>query len=414
MIKKIKTDAYTLNMMHTEKFKSTRVHISFAGPFVEEEVTERALLPYIIKAGSKNHPTRKDVTTYLENMYSAYFIPSVEKIGDTHIVYFDLSIIDDLYTLDNEPLLQQGLEFLHDMIVHPLLLEKSFVEEKRLIEEYFTSIYSNKGSYNMKLLRESMFANEHYKTGTLGSESFLPSITLDDVVREYNKMIDTNQITITVVGNIDFDEVQKVIDSTFTFKKRTIELAYNDYQSKELKEVTKLVEIQKVSQAKLALGYRLPIYYGDELYHPAIICSTLLGEGAESLLHLKVREELGLCYFIGSSYGSHKGIAYISAGIDASKEDLVIQEINNMIQRIIDQDYDEAFLDIAIKQNCAAVLGSLDSNSNIATRLERMSFYNQEFDIEAKLNAYKSVTKDQISEVAKMYQLDTISVLKGE
>ena len=160
MNKTIKTPSYTLNMMKTDKFKSTRIHISFGAEFNEKTVTTRALIPYLMKAITQKYPSRSDLILYLESLYSAYFTGSVERIGTSHLVFFDLSIINNHYTLDQENLLEETFAFLHEVLYNPLFNEATFLEEKRLLIEYFESIYSNKFSYAVKLLNDTMFENE--------------------------------------------------------------------------------------------------------------------------------------------------------------------------------------------------------------------------------------------------------------
>ena len=414
MTKKIITPSYTLNMMKTDKFKSTRIHISFGAAFNEQTVTTRAMIPYMMKAVTKKYPNRSDLILYLESLYSAYFTGSVERIGTTHLVFFDMSIIDDYYTLNQENLLEQSFELIHEVLFNPYLNETTFQEEKRLLEEYFESIYSNKFSYAVKLLNETMFENESFKITSLGSEKYVNDITLEDIFNEYNNMINNDNITITVVGDFEYEKVEAYVSQYLPFTPRKTKLEYMDYETKDITEVTNREVVQEITQAKLSFGYRFPVYYDTELYNAALVFNTLFGGSSEAMLHMKIREEMGLCYYIGSNYSSHKGVLFVHAGIDPSKKDIVLKETNNIIDKIINMNYDSSLLEIAKKTNITGIIESKDSNASLAIRIERMSFYDKELDFEQKIQGIKNVTKEQVSEVAKLLTLDTTLLLRGK
>lgn len=413
MTKRIQYPSYSLNMMKTDKFKSTRIHISFGAQFDQDTVTTRALIPYLMKSVTQKFPKRADMIHHLESMYSAYFTGSVERIGTTHLVFFDMSIIDDHYTLEQENLLEKSFELIQEVLFSPLFTEETLFEEKRLLEEYFESIYSNKFSYAVKLLNETMFEHESFHISTLGQLEDVEHITLDDVITQYQQMIHQDNITITVVGDIEYDQVQSLVDKHLPFTSRTTSLSYLDLETKEVVEVTHKEVVQDIAQAKLSFGYRLPIYYGSDLYYAALVFNTLLGGSSESMLHMKIREELGLCYYIGSNYSSHKGVLFVHAGIDPLQQDTVLKETKTILETIIQMEYDSSSLDMAKKSNITGIIESKDSNSSLAIRMERMSFYNKDVNFEENIRRIQQVTKEQVRDVAKQLILDTTLLLRG-
>jgi predicted Zn-dependent peptidase len=414
MIQTLKTESYTLNMYQTDQFKTTRIRVSFASPKDLATITHRGLLPYVMKSGSMTYPDKRAITKHLEDLYQAYFTASVESIGETHLVYFDVSVIDDFYTIDNQSLLEKALSFLHDVIYNPSFLESQFEEEKRLMSEYFDGIYNNKMAYAQQELRNSMLENEDYRIPPLGEKELLDTIVLDEIKQVHKRMLDQDSVSITVVGNIDFTQVKDMVEDHFNVSPRSNFLSFIDSTSKQVEEVKELTVIQDVRQAKYIEGYRLPIRYGSPLYHAALVLDTLLGGSAESILHLRVREELNLCYFIGSSYDSKKGLWFVKVGMDAEKKDTVKEEINKAISSVINQNYDSELFDIAKAINVSRIISSKDSNASLAVRLERMTMYGESMDFPGKIKAIQDVTKDQVSQVAKELILDTTCILRGD
>ena len=136
-----------VNIIKTTKFKTTRIQVVFVSKLDEKTLTARALMPYIIKSVSKKYPSRDVLSSYLEEMYSASFNVGVNKITDAHIITFDMNFIDNYYTFGNEDLFNKAIEFIKELLFSPLFDKDIFIEEKRLMEEYFEGIYSNKTKY---------------------------------------------------------------------------------------------------------------------------------------------------------------------------------------------------------------------------------------------------------------------------
>ncbi len=112
----IRNSNYNLNLITTKKFKTTRIHFNFANNLDKSTVTKRSILPYLMRAVSKEFNSREKMSKYLENLYAANFNVGVSRIGKTHFISFELSIINDSYTFNNELLFEKSLEFLKNVL----------------------------------------------------------------------------------------------------------------------------------------------------------------------------------------------------------------------------------------------------------------------------------------------------------
>ncbi|MCK5388303.1 MAG: insulinase family protein [Candidatus Izimaplasma sp.] len=412
--KTIYGNRYTLNMVKTEKFKTNRLQISFGNDLSELTISKRSLVPYLLKAISKKYNSREIMSAYLENMYAAHFNVGVSKIAKTHFINFDLSFINDQYTLNNELLFDKALEFLKEVLFNPLFKESIFSEEYRLMKEYFNGIYANKLKYAVREMNNVMFKDETYRLNALGEESLLNDVDLDSCLKTYENMIDNDTIIINVLGDIDFDIVEKSISEHFSFKERTYIPVLIDKSTKDFTKVTEIINKIDVNQAKLVIGYRIDAYYHTENYLGAIMFNTLFGGTGESLLFKEIRDNLGLVYFISSSYDPYKGVLFIVSGINKTDYSVVLETINNIIQKIIDQDYSDEFLNITKTMQINGYIESLDSNIGLAARVSRDSLFHDKFDIDEVISRINSVTKDDITRAAKSLRKDTIYLLRDD
>ncbi len=407
-------ERYTLNMVKTNKFKTNRIQLSFGSDLNEETVSFRGLLPYLLKSVSKKYDTREALSAYLENLYAAGFSAGVSKVATTHFISFNLSFINDQYTLNNELLFDKALSFLNEVIFNPYFNEKIFEEEKRLLKEHFEGVYNNKLKYAVSETYKTMFENEIYRINALGIEEKLENIALSDCINAYEEMINNDHITINVVGDIDFDDVANKIKHEFSFKKRKLSLNLIDKSTKEFNKETEVVKKIDVKQAKLVIGYRLNTYYKSSEYYAAVVFNTLFGGSAESLLFKKIREELGLVYFINSSYDPYKGVLFIVSGINKEDYNKVLITIDNILGKIINQEYSNDDLEISKKIQVNGLIESLDSNIGILSRISRDSLFNNPFNPEEVIKNLNLVTKEEISSVAKTLRKDTIFLLRDD
>lgn len=410
----IKQDNYNINILTTKKFKSTRIHVSFGNDLTEESVTKRALIPYLLRAMTKKYNSRNKISTHLDNLYAAQFSVGTSKIGLSHFVNFDISIINDKYTIDKESLFIEAVDFLKEVILNPLFSQEIFVQEKRLLEEYFLSIYANKMRYAIKELQTIMFEDEAYKISPLGIEEQVNELSLQDAIDAYNHMIDFDKITISVVGDVNKDNVVDIINTSLKLPDRNKKIVMFELNPKTQIDSKNETIIQDVVQAKLAMGYRFDVRYLDKDYYPAIVFNSLLGGSSDSLLHTTIREQQGLVYFISSSYDFYKGVLFVFSGINASEYENTMIEVDNIIKSVQNGEFDPAFLEMSKKTIINNIIESRDSNYNLAVRLERKDLFNKDVPLEESIANINKVTLQDIMNVAKKVLFDTSVLLRGE
>ncbi len=412
--KTIRNNAYILNMIKTEKFKTIRIQLSFGNELSFDSVSKRSLIPYLLKAVSKKYDTRESMSAYLENMYAARFNVGVSKIAKSHFINFDFSFINDQYTFGKESLYKISLEFLKEILNNPFFNEETFEEEKRLMREYFSGIYTNKLKYAFKEMQNNMFKDEIYRISPLGDSKSLEKVTLDECINEYNNMLKNDLITMNVVGDIEFDEIEKGIKNICVFTPREIDLVLIDKDKVENHKLNEIVEKISVKQAKLVMGYRLDVLYRDKNYYDAIIFNTLFGGSSEGLLFKEIRENMGLVYFISSSYDPYKGVLFVTSGINSSDYNKVIDTIDSIVNKIINQEYSLDLIETAKIIQINGLIESLDSNLGLASRINRDSLFKEEYNPKKLIENLNLVTKDGISEVAKKLKKDTFFLLRDD
>jgi len=413
-IKHIKQDNFNINILKTNKFKTTKVEITFANDLKKEHSTRRAILPYLLRSITKKYPTRSDLQVHLEDMYSAGFSAGIRKVGLSHLISFDLSIIDNKYTFNNEDLFTEGMNFLREVILNPKFSNEIFLEEKRLLVEYFQGIYANKMRYSLKQTFATMYEGEDFSIDAFGSEDDLEDLTLEDCVFAYNDMITNDVINISIVGDVDELDVKNILNKLFNFSPRTKDLTLIDKTPKPIRESQELFESQNVNQAKMVIAHQFPVFYTTDEYYKAIVLNSLVGSGPESLLFKRIREELSLVYFIGSVYDQNKGSFIVYGGINQNDYNNVLKEVENILLDVKNMTYDDKFLVIAKKGIVSGLFQSLDSGGSLIGRLNSLSLYNKEFDLDVLVAKINKVTKEELSDLVGLIKKDVTFLLRND
>ena len=96
--KKIKIkNGIILHEINTDKFKINSIAIFLTTPLNRENVTKNALIPAILKRGSKTLTTQEEISKKLEEMYGASFNCGLDKNGDNQVLKFYMETLNDSF-----------------------------------------------------------------------------------------------------------------------------------------------------------------------------------------------------------------------------------------------------------------------------------------------------------------------------
>src|SRR5699024_7115090 len=82
-----------------KKFKTISFVAKFKAPLTRETITKRALLPYILRQGTKNYPTEQDLQLKLDELYGAVLSIDAAKKGNNHILSIRLDFSKKRYVM---------------------------------------------------------------------------------------------------------------------------------------------------------------------------------------------------------------------------------------------------------------------------------------------------------------------------
>ena len=77
-----------LHTIKTEKFKTNLIAIMLTTKLDRENVTKNALIPAVLRRGTKNLITQEEINKKLEEMYGASLDCGLDKTGDNQVLKF--------------------------------------------------------------------------------------------------------------------------------------------------------------------------------------------------------------------------------------------------------------------------------------------------------------------------------------
>ncbi|WHY74476.1 EF-P 5-aminopentanol modification-associated protein YfmF [Fictibacillus enclensis] len=409
----------TLHTIETTKYKTTSLILQIKSPITEEEVTKRALLPYVLQSGTERYPSSKELRGALDGLYGATLGVDLSKKGEYQIITLRMDVANEKFLSDNTPLLDRAFELLSQVLLKPAKQGEGFLprivqKEKRSLKQQIESIYDDKMRYANKRLIEEMFDEEPYRFNVYGNEQEVDSITPETLYDYYQKVMKEDEIHLFAVGDVSRNALQELAKKHFVFPQDRMEPKRTSPTGKQrVDEVKEVFEEQEVQQGKLHMGYRTYITYSDPEYLALQVFNGVFGGFSHSKLFMNVREKESLAYYAASRFESHKGIIFVMSGIETKNYEKTVKIINEQLEEIRNGNITDGELEQTKAMIRNQILETVDDSTGLVEVLYHEVVSRHKRTIEEWLEGIQNVTKEQVRDVSQKIQLDTIYFLKG-
>jgi len=310
-------------------------------------------LEHMFFKGTTKRPTPKLIAETLDKIGGSYNAFT----GDEYTGYYAKVSLNHLDT---------ALDWISDIFLNSTISQKEMIKEKGVIIEEINMIKDHPMSYVQRLWTDVLYGDQPAGWDIAGTKETIMSIKRKDLIDYMKKSYVASNTIICVAGDVDSKEINKKVKNYFSNissktamdKKKTIENQKNPQL---------IIEKRKTDQTHLCLGVR-----AYDLYHPhrytLQIIETILGKMMSSRMFIKIREELGLAYYIRTEVdaASDTGFLVTQAGVDSSKVKDAILAILNEYKKIATQKVSSDEL-MKVKENIKGkMLISLESSDSQA------------------------------------------------
>ncbi|MFD0863493.1 M16 family metallopeptidase [Sungkyunkwania multivorans] len=304
--------------------------------------------------------------------------------------------------------LELGLWLESERLLHPIINQIGVDTQKEVVQEEKRLRVDNQPYGRW---REQMFVNlfkKHpYRWQTIGSLEHLASATLEDFQKFNEIYYVPNNAVLVVAGDIDIPTTKKMIQNYFGPIPKGKEIKRNTFVEDPITETIKAeFRDPNIQIPAILMGYRTPAQTERDAYVLDMI-STYLSDGRSSKLYKKLVDEkkkaLQVFAFNGSQedYGS-----YIIGGLPlggTSLEDLIaeIDEEIVKIQQELISERDFQKLQNKFENRFVNANSSVEGIANSLARYHML--YDNTNLINTEIDIYRSITRDEIKEVANKY-----------
>jgi len=408
-----------VHLIKTDNFKTDLMAVFLTTKLTRENVTKNAMIPMVLRKGSKNLENIEQINKHLEEMYGADFNCGVDKTGDNQVMKFYLETIDNEFLPTEEDLLSKGINTLLELTFNPKIENNAFDEEfinteKEKLKIIIEGRKDSKAKYAYTRCQEEMYKDKPYGLFQYGYIEDIDGIDANNLYEYYKKLLSECKIDIFVSGNIDDNKVFEDIKNNENIKK--LNEREPQYEQKntplEAKEEREIEEKADVTQGNLILGLRIDEESMKEKY-VAVVYNAILGGSATSKMFQIVREKHSLAYTAASSFIRHKNSIFIRCGIEIDN----YQKALDLIREQIEDMKKGNFTDEDIENGRAGIISMIkgipdEQDTGITYYLgQELSEFKMSFEEYEK--EIKAVTKDEIVEFAKKVSIDTIYFLRN-
>jgi predicted Zn-dependent peptidase len=395
-------------------------------PVSAKEIASNSVLSAIISKSSNLYKNQQEIQEYLSSLYGANFDTNVELYGDVYNIEFMIEFINKKFLPDNEDVLKDLLKFLNDIIYNPIFkenhLDSDFLErEKSFILDKIKARKDDKIRYAISKTEEIMCEGEPMSASIYGFENDVKNVKSEDIYRRYIEVIEKSCIIVSICGNLEgYENINDDIEEIFGYKLNS-KLDYENLvvdtrnNEKKIENIKEIIEKQDTNQSVITFGLRVKNATPND-YYILNLYNAVLGSTPSSKLFQIFREKESLAYTVRSRFYRFKNIILIFAGIekknyDKSKEVVmdILENIKNL--NITDEEFNASkqslISDILEWNDSKFALSKMHISNLIATKKDDIT-------LEEMVDKIKSITKEDLRDIARKIVVEKIYLLGGE
>lgn len=221
----------------------------------------------------------------------------------------------------------------YSSLLCPTLPQKFFDHEIEIIGRNLENQKEEPTKILFKKVFKHFFKGHSYHYPIQGSQKSIKNISLSELVKTKDEIVNKRPLTLCYCGDADFDTIYSMIHEQFKNLPTRKDTSIKIFHPKNFSPVDEHIKLER-EQTHIFWG-TLAFATGDkrDLYLK-IITSLLSGQSSD--LFVLVRDQLGLCYSVQPIHftaleGGYWGI-YMASGYD--KKDQAIKAISEILERI--------------------------------------------------------------------------------
>jgi predicted Zn-dependent peptidase len=230
------------------------------------------------------------------------------------------------------------IDVISDMYINPTFPEKDIDIERGVILEEI-NMYADMHPRNAAVAYENLlFGDQPAGRTILGPKENIKKFTRDDFVKYYETHYVPQKTVVVVAGNINEKEIIKDVKSKFgNLKKGKVVKKPKTIEKQKTPQIK--IDNKNIDQTHLVVGFR-SFALGDKRNDALRVAKVILGGGMSSRLFQKMRDELGMCYYVRAAADTSLdyGNFYVRAGVGNKRTVEAVEVILGEFKKLLNEE----------------------------------------------------------------------------
>jgi predicted Zn-dependent peptidase len=362
--------------------------------------TETVTVMTLVKTGSKYETKKQNgLSHFLEHMCfkgttkrptSFLISKELDEIGAQYNA-FTSHEYTGYYAKSASNHFEKIFDIVSDIYLNPIFLDSEINKEKGVIVEEINMYKDDPKREIFEIFMKTLYGDQPAGWPITGSKENVNSFKQKDFREYHNIHYVPNKTVVVISGKFDTKKASALINRTFS-KKENINIKNKKKVVDKQKSLVISIKNKRTDQTHFVLGFRTFNIY-DENSIKLIVLDSILSGGFSSRLFMKLREELGVAYYVSSfsdQYTDH-GYFAIRAGINKDKLYLVLDEVS----KIIDELKTNLVSDEELKKVKDGLIGNL--KIGLETSDAFASFFGDKIVLDRKVESIKDIENKILS-----------------
>lgn len=290
----------------------------------------------------------------------------------------------------------EGIELLGDMICNSIFDPEELRKEIEVILEEIDMYQDSPEDLAIEHLQAISFPNSALGFDISGKKEVVSNFQREDLIQFMDYWYTANNMVISIAGSFDTNRILPVLEKNFGHIKKGSPI----FQTEKSIFVPSYSSIQKeIEQTHISVGF-LGSHYHSKNKYIQMLLNQCLGDGDDSRLFQKLREELGLAYSIYSfcEFFHDAGIFQIYSAMNPQKVQIFFKELQSIFRELHQVGITEDELTCAKEQLRTGLLMGLDLCDN---RMEQngksLLFHRKQQNTEQIIERLLSITREEVN-----------------
>ena len=300
---------------------------------------------------------------------------------------------------------EKCFEIYADMLVDAKFDDVEIDKERGVVVEEMQKCADDPVQVLYERVLKNYYGEHPFAHDELGTEEIITNVSREQLLEYKHRFYKPENCIISVAGNIDFEELCKIVDeyfaSHFDYEAEHYNVSFDRFDIELVKKYD-IVE-RNDNQANVCVHIK-SVQSGTPEKCVADIYASILGNSQNSRLFKLIREELGLVYTIYAfnDAGPNTGDIFIMFGTRPKNVKKAVKEIKKVIVDMAENGITEAELERALNWKKSCIAYSSETNADVAEISGTYAhLYGKTLSLEDRAKQYDNITKEKVDEFAK-------------